>query len=117
MVTEIVSASHEQAGGIEQVNQAMTQMRQVVQQTTANADEGASASEELNAQEVQMKEMVGKLTNIAGGVSGEKPTPKPTRKTGTDTMGDRKALPKPSTKEIRSEEVIPFGEEDGIEDF
>ena len=55
LVDEIAAASQEQSQGIGQVNIAVTEMDKLTQQTAANAEESASAAEELNAQAEQMK--------------------------------------------------------------
>lgn len=68
LVGEIAAASQEQAQGIEQVNTAVTQMDKVTQQNAANAEESASASEELSAQAEQMNQIV---ENLVGLVEGE----------------------------------------------
>ncbi|MCP3952658.1 MAG: methyl-accepting chemotaxis protein, partial [Desulfobacterales bacterium] len=47
LVGEIAAASNEQAQGIGQVNTAVTEMDKVTQQNAANAEESASASEEM----------------------------------------------------------------------
>jgi methyl-accepting chemotaxis protein len=49
-MAEITAASHEQTSGIEQVNQAITQMDQVTQQNAALVEEAASASASLQDQ-------------------------------------------------------------------
>ncbi|MBI9078033.1 MAG: methyl-accepting chemotaxis protein [Desulfatibacillum sp.] len=67
LVGEIAAASKEQAQGIDQVNKAVTEMDRVTQQNAANAEESASASEEMNAQALQMKEIVEDLVAIVGG--------------------------------------------------
>ncbi|MCP4607088.1 MAG: chemotaxis protein [Planctomycetes bacterium] len=69
LVSEIAAASQEQAQGIDQVNTAMAQMDKVTQQNAANAEESASASEELSAQAESMNDVVGELTNLVGGSS------------------------------------------------
>jgi len=74
LVAEIAAASQEQAQGIDQVNTAMAQMDKVTQQNAANAEESASASEELNAQAEQMNLVVGELVALVGGSSGNKRT-------------------------------------------
>lgn len=66
LVGEITAASREQAQGIEQVNKSVAEMDKVVQQNAANAQESASASEELNAQADQLREMVLELASIVG---------------------------------------------------
>ncbi len=50
LVAEVSVASREQAQGIDQVTQAVTQMEKVTQTTAASAEESAAASEELSAQ-------------------------------------------------------------------
>ncbi|MEN6333953.1 MAG: methyl-accepting chemotaxis protein, partial [Phycisphaerales bacterium] len=67
LVSEIAAASQEQAQGIDQVNTAVSQMDKVTQQNAANAEESASASEELSAQAESMKEIVGQLMTLVGG--------------------------------------------------
>ncbi|MBP7051325.1 MAG: MCP four helix bundle domain-containing protein [Phycisphaerae bacterium] len=68
LVGEIAAASQEQAQGIDQVNTAVSQMDKVTQQNAANAEESASASEELSAQAESMTEIVGELVAMVGGV-------------------------------------------------
>ncbi|HXM44567.1 MAG TPA: methyl-accepting chemotaxis protein [Bryobacteraceae bacterium] len=74
LVDEVSLGGEEQARGIEQIGKAMVQMEQVTQRTAANAEEGASAAEELNAQSESLKEIVAKLTAMVGG-SGDSEAP------------------------------------------
>jgi methyl-accepting chemotaxis protein len=67
LVDEIATASNEQSHGISQVNIAVSEMDKVTQQAAANAEESASASEELNAQAEQMKTFVADLVRVVGG--------------------------------------------------
>jgi methyl-accepting chemotaxis protein len=67
LVNEISAASQEQAQGIEQINTAVVEMDKVTQQNAANAEESASASEELSAQAESMNELVGELVTMVGG--------------------------------------------------
>jgi methyl-accepting chemotaxis protein len=67
LVSEISAASQEQAQGIDQVNTAVAQMDKVTQQNAANAEESASASEELNAQAEQMTFIVSRLMGLIEG--------------------------------------------------
>ena len=67
LVGEIAAASQEQAQGIDQVNTAVNDMDKVTQQNAANAEESASASEELSAQAEQMNEIVNELVLMVGG--------------------------------------------------
>ncbi len=61
LVGEIASASKDQAQGIDQINEALAQIDQVTQSNTANAEESASASEELSSQAMNLKQMIAKF--------------------------------------------------------
>jgi len=69
LVAEVAGASREQTQGITQVNTAVGQMDKVTQSNAANAEESASAAEELNAQAITMKESVAELLQLVGGGS------------------------------------------------
>lgn len=57
IMAEITSASHEQSAGIEQVNQAITQMDEVTQQNAALVEEAAAAA-------VDLQEKAGNLSHV-----------------------------------------------------
>ncbi|WP_433693022.1 methyl-accepting chemotaxis protein [Herbaspirillum seropedicae] len=59
VMSEISAASGEQTQGIEQVNQAITQMDEVTQQNAALVEEAASASQSLSHQAQRLAELVG----------------------------------------------------------
>ncbi|MGA2740807.1 MAG: methyl-accepting chemotaxis protein [Bryobacteraceae bacterium] len=67
LVDEVNLGGQEQTTGIEQIGKALAQMEQVTQQTAANAEESASAAEELNAQSETLKDIVERLTAMVGG--------------------------------------------------
>jgi methyl-accepting chemotaxis protein/methyl-accepting chemotaxis protein-1 (serine sensor receptor) len=69
LVDEVHLGSQEQARGIEQIAKAIGQMEQVTQKTAANAEESASAAEELNAQSDAMRDIVERLTAMVGGAN------------------------------------------------
>ncbi len=128
LVGEIAAASREQSEGIDQVNQAVTDMDKVTQQNAANAEESASSSEEMNAQAEQMKQMVNDLVVLVegaanrqgGGASEGIPDRSQTRKALTRRGTDRHAAPKPAKhtgKEVNPEKAIPFGGDDSFQDF
>ena len=74
LISEIAAASKEQAMGIEQVNTSVSHMDKVTQSNAANAEESASASEELSAQAEEMNHVVLELVELVGGkTSGNKP--------------------------------------------
>jgi methyl-accepting chemotaxis protein len=125
LVAEIAAASGEQAQGVDQINRAVTEMNNVTQQTVANASESAGAAEELTAQSLQMKEVVGELAVLIGvGAHGNNGhPPRPTTATGglksplatvghTISRGKSQAAAEPLTPE----QVIPL-EDDNFKDF
>jgi len=67
LVDEVNLGSQEQATGIAQIGKAITQMDRVTQSTAANAEETASAAEELTAQSVALKDVVERLAAMVGG--------------------------------------------------
>jgi len=113
LIDEIAVASDEQAQGIGQISKAVNEMDKVVQQNAANAEESASASEELNAQAFTMKDVVVELTSVVGGGNGDvAQTAEPIQK--------KKLLPgrkkERKSKEVKPEQVIPLDGE-GFKDF
>jgi len=127
LVGEISAASKEQATGIEQINMAVTEMDKVTQQNAATAEESASASEEMNAQAETMEQYVRDLMVLVGGngVQGPKDSGRTRNKKqnrGLSIAGPavhkyRKAIERPSRSEVRSDQVIPFDEDEGFKDF
>jgi methyl-accepting chemotaxis protein len=69
LVAEIAAATNEQAQGITQINTAVSEMDKVTQHNAANAEESASASEEMATQSRQLSEMVDDLVALIGGGS------------------------------------------------
>ena len=69
LVGEVSGGSQQQAQGIEQINTAVAQMDKLTQANAANAEESASASEELSAQARELSEMVEVLVGIVHGAS------------------------------------------------
>jgi methyl-accepting chemotaxis protein len=66
IMAEIAAASNEQSAGIEQVNQAITQMDDVTQQNAALVEEAAAASESLMEQAEELMRAVS-IFNLASG--------------------------------------------------
>lgn len=58
LMDEITSAGNEQALGIGQINQGLSQIEQVTHQNTANAEQTASAAEELSDQAGQLRRLL-----------------------------------------------------------
>lgn len=67
LVAEIAAASKEQAQGIDQVNSAVGQMDKVTQQNASNAEECASASEEMASQAASVNLLVAQLVGLIEG--------------------------------------------------
>ena len=67
LFSEISVASQEQSQGIGQINTAVAEMDKIVQLNAANAEESASASQEMTAQADQMKDMVNELVMLIKG--------------------------------------------------
>jgi methyl-accepting chemotaxis protein len=67
IMNEITTASDEQRDGIEQVNQAITQMDTVTQQNAALVEQAAAAAASMQQQSARLSEAVGvfKLNNLA----------------------------------------------------
>jgi methyl-accepting chemotaxis protein len=128
LVSEIAAASQEQAQGIDQVNTAVAQMDKVTQQNAANAEESASASEELSAQAESMKEVVSQLVTLVGGAAqrdgarkAERPGKKP-KLSHSDHVFHAIAKERPKDEKnhlVQSARgrAIPFGDEDELNQF
>lgn len=67
LIEDIAAASSEQARGIGQISIAVSEMDKVTQSQAATAEESASASEELNAQALQMEGFVSDLKALIYG--------------------------------------------------
>ncbi len=66
-VAEIVSASNEQAQGVQHISTAISQMDKVTQSNAASAEESASATQELGSQAEAVKESARTLQQLVGG--------------------------------------------------
>jgi len=66
IMTEISMASQEQRAGIEQVNQAVTQMDEMTQQNSALVEEAAAAAADMRNQASKLAELVGTFKLVAG---------------------------------------------------
>jgi methyl-accepting chemotaxis protein len=122
LITEISTASGEQARGIDVINSSITHIENVTQDNAANAEETASASEELASQIMAMDQTVRELQVMVGGNGIKKMAPATSRRPQVSGAGApnarQKQLPtaspqKPATK---AKELIPF-DDDEFEDF
>ena len=67
---EIALSSKEQAQGVEQINSGLEQIDQVTQANTANAEQSASASEELSSQSQELRALVARFKLAATNGNG-----------------------------------------------
>ena len=84
---EIANASHEQSAGIEQVNQAISQMDQVTQQNASLVEEAAAAAASLQDRAVELVDVVavfrlrgeagGRKLSVAGGLPAQQAPRRP----------------------------------------
>jgi methyl-accepting chemotaxis protein len=91
LAAEVAAASKEQSQGIVQVSKAVTEMDKVTQSNAANAEESASAAEELNAQADALKDAVQNLLSLVDGQAA-------VRKLSTTSAAGIKATRKASAK-------------------
>ncbi len=69
LVSEISAASKEQADGLDQVTQTITQMDQVTQSISSNSVDGASLANSLSRQADALQQMVSDLGSIVGSIT------------------------------------------------
>ncbi|REC96306.1 methyl-accepting chemotaxis protein-1 (serine sensor receptor) [Kushneria indalinina DSM 14324] len=75
IVAEIAAASREQSTGIDQVNQAISQMDSVTQQNAALVEEAAAASRSMEQSARVLREQVAFFKVSHGGTKGRAPVP------------------------------------------
>jgi methyl-accepting chemotaxis protein len=131
LISDVAAASDEQAQGIDQINSAITQIDTVTQTAAANAEESASASEELTSQAPELNGMVGTLISIVEGTNGgngtsatRRPmtvqTSRPAKHTALPHRGKTSANrrpPKQLSKVTAPEDVIPLDDNDDFGEF
>jgi methyl-accepting chemotaxis protein len=143
LVSDISTASDEQARGIDVLNRAVSEMDGVVQQTASISEESASAAEEMSSQAEHLKGFVAGLASLVGSSASHKRSENGERRTEVKTVKAvsrfrspiegksrgslAKALPQPGngkadgkrlilSKEMTPEQVIPFNDEE-LKDF
>ncbi len=70
LVGGVAAGSTEQARGIEQLNQAVSAMDTVVQESAASSEQSSSAAEELSAQAVELFSLVGQFELLNESAAG-----------------------------------------------
>ena len=119
LITEITTATNEQAQGVDQINTAVGQMDKVTQANAANSEECASASEELSAQAEALQGMVNSLVALVTGKAGHSAAP-PRRAAPKPAAAAKKPAPKrlaAPAKAAKHEDPIPMGGGDDFQDF
>jgi methyl-accepting chemotaxis protein len=89
LIDEINVGSQEQARGIDQITQSISEIEKVTQHTAAGAEESAAAAEELSAQSNLMKDVIGRIHSMVGGhdLAVSRPNSRPgTRAIGASAM-------------------------------
>ncbi|HEU5079970.1 MAG TPA: methyl-accepting chemotaxis protein [Opitutaceae bacterium] len=66
LVAEIAKASIEQTQGIQQVNLAVNQMDKIVQESAAQAEQGANVAQELTTQSQALQDSATELSDLVG---------------------------------------------------
>jgi methyl-accepting chemotaxis protein len=101
IMAEIAAASQEQTSGIEQINQAITQMDQTTQQNAALVEEAAAAAESMQEQAQSLTRAVSifKLAQeeVSRSVDAASPSSQPF------SRGEKGSLPSPRGKGIEGE--------------
>ena len=107
LVAEIATAAREQSQGIKQVGIAMTQMDKITQENAANAEQSASAAEQLNSQACQMQDNVQLLRMlIVGGNRAQVVAASPeSKRARVGTYRPAKSLPLKATGSFKTARV------------
>jgi methyl-accepting chemotaxis protein len=100
-MAEISAASQEQRGGIEQVNNAVTQMDKVTQQNAALVEEAAAAAKSMEDQTNSMSEMVSQFL-LSDGFQGQRAPANGARPTGNPVVDRALRSAKEPVSAIRS---------------
>jgi methyl-accepting chemotaxis protein len=95
IMREITLASNEQTTGIEQINQAITQMDEVTQQNAALVEQAAAAAEALQDQAAHLSQVVS-IFKLDGATSAPATSSMPPARTVKTRPVARVALPKPA---------------------
>jgi transposase-like protein len=118
IVGEIAIASKEQATGINQLSEAMSQVDSVTQVIASNSEESAAASEEMSAQATTMKTTISELASIFGIVTrnvqmisnASNHEMKSTKSTSQFNGAKKATLSVPTSK--KPSEIMPLDDDD-----
>ena len=71
LVSEISTGSNEQAKGIEQINRAISELEEVTQRNSANAEESAASADDMNGMAKELYQSVKELKSLVEGTRGQ----------------------------------------------
>ena len=121
LVSEIATASMEQANGIDQINKAIAQIDAVTQRTAASAEESASASEEMSDQARRMHNIVGSLAALVSGAKEEhRAAPATPSGTGQKLLRPpvrEQAQKKAAPRQLPAQPAQPVADDEEFADF
>lgn len=132
LISEVSTASQEQSKGIEQITIAINQMDKVTQSNAGNAEETASASEELSAQASELYNLTNVLKNLVDSSGHDGKMQNPVRRNNVARIPNHPAKPKfqssrplkkaprPLTSgnnALKASDQIPFDDEGDFGDF
>jgi methyl-accepting chemotaxis protein len=95
LISEISAASKEQAQGIDQLNQAATEMDRVTQENSSGAEESAAAAEQMRSQADELKMLIQDLQKLVKGANN---------KQEYNQRGNKPTLPQDSASTMQKEE-------------
>lgn len=132
LITEIATSSEEQASGISQIGNTISDMDQLTQGLAATSEESASASLSLRSQVTNLEQVASDLMVLAGqrpnaslgfvprGAAGSSlaraASPSPPQAAVRQKVRQLPPSPAPVSKTKKAEDVIPFDDDD-FEDF
>ncbi len=112
LVSEIATASNEQAQGIKGINDGLSQLNQITQQNAQIAEEASSASEELQGQSQNLRQLVSRF-KLRQQVFGMHQATLPYQPTAELPHGEMEAALEENTKAASTpQELISFNKED-----
>ncbi len=109
LVSEIAASSSQQAQAIGQLTATISRIDGITQMNAANAEESASASEELSGQAASMNEVVQELVSLVGGHGEQRKSARGSALAGPS--GAPKMLPRPAPRHevSRQGKSLPAG--------
>ncbi len=116
IMSEIMAASQEQASGIEQVNQAITQMDQVTQQNAALVEEAAAAAESMQDQAARLSSVVATFRLEGGAQMNALSAPRAVSASGSRPEVQRVAA-KPAKPAASPRNATPVTQDGDWEEF